>query len=90
MDYIEEGALGQLPTEGRILIEEYYKVLWLNNQDPQKYNFSYWEKYFKVKKQTLRNIFNYVFFPIPDEKNPKEVGKILYFQDVEFAERHEY
>lgn len=89
LDYIEEGMLGQTPTDGRILIEEYYKVLYLNNEDPEKYNFTYWEKYFGVSKVTLRNIFNYVFFPLPDEKNPNEVGKILYFQDVEFAKKRD-
>jgi hypothetical protein len=87
LDYLEEGLLGQTPTEGRILIEEYYKVLYLNNEDPEKYNFAYWEKYFNVSKVTLRNIFNYMFFPLPDEKNPNEVGKILYFKDVEFEKR---
>ena len=87
LDYIEENLLGQLPTDGRILIEEYYKVLYLNNEDPEKYNFTYWENYFKVSKVTLRNIFNHVFFPIPDERNPSEVGKILYFQDVEYSKR---
>jgi hypothetical protein len=86
-DYIEEVLLGNDPTPGRILIEEYYKVLYLNNQDPEKYNFTYWEKYFGVRPQTLRNIFNYVFFPIPDEKNPTEIDKILYFQDVEYEKR---
>jgi hypothetical protein len=87
LDYIEEGMLGQTPTDGRILIEEYYKVLYLNNEDPETYNFSYWEKYFGVSKITLRNIFNYIFFPIPDEKNPSEVGKILYFKDIEFEKK---
>jgi hypothetical protein len=87
LDYIEENLLGQLPTDGRILIEEYYKVLYLNNEDPEKYNFTYWENYFKVSKVTLRNIFNHVFFPIPDERNPSEVGKILYFKDVEYSKR---
>jgi len=87
LDYIEEGMLGQLPTEGRILMEEYYKVLYLNNEDPEKYNFTYWENYFKVSKITLRNIFNHVFFPIPDENNPSEIGKILYFKDVEYSNR---
>jgi hypothetical protein len=87
LDYIEEGMLGQVPTEGRILIEEYYKVLYLNNEDPEKYNFAYWEKYFGVSKQTLRNIFNYIFFPIPDPNKPSEIGKVLYFQDAEYAKR---
>ncbi len=87
LDYLEEGMLGNTPTDGRILIEEYYKVLYLNNDDPEKYNFTYWEKYFNVNKVTLRNIFNYVFFPMPDEKNPTEVGKILYFKDIDFEKR---
>jgi len=87
MDYYEEGLLGNLPTEGRILIEEYYKTLYLNDQDTEKYNFTYWERYYKVDKQTLRNIFNYVFFPIPNANDKSEVGKVLFFQDSEFAKR---
>lgn len=87
LDYIEEGLLGDTPTDGRLLIEEYYKVLYLNNEDPEKYNFSFWEQYFGVSKTTLRNIFNYIFFPLPDENNPTEIAKILYFQDVEFTKK---
>jgi len=87
LDYYEERLLGNLPTEGRILVEEYYKALYLNDQDPENYNFSYWLDYFKVSNVTLRNAFNYVFFPIPDENNPTEVGKILHFKDFEFANR---
>ena len=86
-DYLEETLLGDMPTSGRILVEEYFKVLYLNNENPEKYNFSYWENYFKVDNKTLRNIFNYVFFPLPDEKNKEETGKILYFQDFEFSKR---
>ena len=87
LDYYEERLLGNLPTEGRILVEEYYKALYLNDQDPEKYNFSYWLNYFKVSNVTLRNTFNYIFFPIPDENNPNEVGKILHFKDFEFENR---
>ncbi len=87
MDYYEERLLGNLPTEGRILVEEYYKALYLNDQDPEKYNFTYWLDYFKVSNVTLRNAFNYIFFPIPDENNPNEVGKILHFKDFEFENR---
>jgi len=87
LDYYEERLLGNLPTEGRILVEEYYKALYLNDQDPEKYNFTYWLDYFKVSNVTLRNAFNYIFFPIPDENNPNEVGKILHFKDFEFENR---
>jgi hypothetical protein len=86
-DYLEETLLGDMPTSGRILVEEYFRVLHLNNENNEKYNFSYWENYFKVDKQTLRNIFNYVYFPLPDEKNKEEVSKVLYFQDFEYAKR---
>jgi hypothetical protein len=87
LDYLEEGLLGHLPFDGRILIEEYYKALYLNDEDPETYNINYWQDYFKVSTQTLRNIFNYIFFPIPDPKNPTEVAKILYFKDFNLANR---
>ncbi len=87
LDYLEENLMGQLPFEGRILIEEYYKALYLNDENPEIYNINYWQDYFKVTTHTLRNIFNYVFFPIPDEKSLSDVGKILYFKDAELAKR---
>jgi hypothetical protein len=87
LDYLEENLMGQLPFEGRILIEEYYKALSLNDENPETYNINYWQDYFKVTTHTLRNIFNYVFFPIPDEKNASDVGKILYFKDAELSKR---
>ncbi len=87
LDYLEENLMGQLPFDGRILVEEYYKALYLNDENPETYNINYWSEYFKVTTMTLRNIFNYVFFPIPDEKNPSDVGKILYFKDAELSNR---
>jgi len=87
LDYYEEKLLGNIPTEGRILVEEYYKALYMNDGDPEKYNFPYWVEYFKVSNVTLRNAFNYIFFPIPDPNNPTEVGKILHFKDQELQER---
>jgi hypothetical protein len=89
-DYLEETLLGDMPTLGRILVEEYFRTLHLNSEDTEKYNFSYWEKYFKVDKQVLRNIFNYVYFPIPDDLNKEEVSKVLQFQDIEYAKRRKF
>lgn len=86
-DYLEESLLGDMPTLGRILVEEYPRVLHLNNEDMEKYDFQYWEKYFRVDGKTLRNIFNYVYFPIPDDSNSQEVSKVLQFQDAEYAKR---
>lgn len=87
LDYLEEHVMGQLPTDHRILIEEYYKVLYLNNKDKDKYNFDYWLDLFKVEPQTLRNIFNYVYFPIPSMDKPEEIDKVLYFQDPVYEKR---
>jgi hypothetical protein len=87
LDYYEEKLLGNIPTEGRILVEEYYKALYMNDGDPEKYNFPYWVEYFKVSNVTLRNAFNYIFFPIPDPNNPTEIGKVLHFKDIELQER---
>jgi hypothetical protein len=87
LDYYEEKLLGNIPTEGRILVEEYYKALYMNDGDPEKYNFPYWVEYFKVSNVTLRNAFNYIFFPIADPNNPTEIGKILHFKDIDLQER---
>ena len=48
-DYLEETLLGDMPTAGRILVEEYFRALHLNNDNSEKYNFTYWEKYFNTK-----------------------------------------
>jgi hypothetical protein len=65
--------------ESRILIDEYTKVLYLNNKDPARYNIIYWAEHFNIEPAKLRNIFNFVTFGLPDQKNPKDVGRVLRF-----------
>jgi len=87
LDILEEVHLGHLPSEHRIHIEEYYKVLFLNEENHAKYDFEFWNKYFDIDPNTLRNIFNYVYFPVSDYEKPGEVNRILYFKDKEYEER---
>jgi len=76
-----QSSLGHSETseEGRILIDEYTKVLYLNNKDPAKYNIIYWAEHFNIEPAKLRNIFNFVTYGLPDQKNPKDIGRVLRF-----------
>lgn len=87
LDFYEENMMGSIPDDGRIQVDELYKVLFLNEEDNNKYDFNYWCEYFNIDKATLRNIFNYVFFPVMDFNKKGEVNRILYFKDKEYEER---
>jgi len=69
----------EMSEEGRILLEEYTKVLFLNNKDPAKYNIIFWAEHFNILPSKLRNIFNFITFGLPDQKNPKDIGRVLRF-----------
>jgi hypothetical protein len=43
---IDEIMRKGLPTEKRILTDEIYKVLYFNNENPQKYNVAFWADHF--------------------------------------------
>lgn len=87
LDYLEEQFAGELPARGRINVEEYYKTLLLNEENSKIYNFNYWVDYYEVDSIVLRNIFNYVYFPIQDKNNPSEINRVVYFKDYEYEER---
>jgi hypothetical protein len=43
---LEEAMRKGLPTEKRILTDEVYKILYFNNENPGKYNVSFWADHF--------------------------------------------
>ena len=71
-----------LPSEKRILVDEIYKVLYFNNADPETYTVSFWADHFKISPAALRNIVNYVAFPVTDPET-KRVLRVMYFVDSE-------
>lgn len=79
---LEETLRRELPTEKRILVDDIYKMLHFNNQDPETFNLQFWSDHFKIPASALRNIVNYVAFPITDQKT-KQVTQVLYFIDSE-------
>ena len=87
LDYLEEGFMGYLPAPGRIHIDEYYKTLFLNEENSKRYDFNYWVNYYDVDAAVFRNIVNYVYFPVTDSVNPSEINRIIYFKDPEYEER---
>jgi hypothetical protein len=83
---VEETLRRELPTEKRILIDEIYKMLLFNNEDPQTYNVQFWSDHFKISPAALRNIVNYVAYPLTDPET-KNVTKVLYFIDSELIQK---
>lgn len=43
---LEDTLRASLPTEKRILVDEIYKILYFNNQDPEIYTISFWSEHF--------------------------------------------
>jgi hypothetical protein len=57
-------------------------MLLFNNEDPQVFNVQFWADYFKIPAAAVRNIVNYVAYPLTDPTT-KQITKILYFVDSE-------
>jgi hypothetical protein len=78
-EYMVEDILrSALPTEKRILVDEIYKILFFNNRDPETFTISFWSDYFSIAPATIRNVVNYMAYPIVDQKT-KKVVQVLYF-----------
>ena len=86
--YLDQQNREQIAQDHRILIDEIYKVLYLNNEDPHTYNVRFWAKHFKIDPAAIRNIFNYLGYPIVDPKS-KTVGRTLVFIDVDMMNHQE-
>ena len=71
-----------MPTEKRILTDEIYKILYFNNSDPDQYTISFWAEHFNISPAAVRNMVNYVAYPLTDPDS-KKVTKVLYFIDSE-------
>lgn len=80
--YLKQQENQQLEQDHRILIDEIYKVLYLNNQDPHLYNVRFWAKHFKIDPAAIRNIFNYLGYPVIDPQT-RTVKNTLVFIDVD-------
>jgi len=79
---------GETSEEGKILLDEFTKVLFLNNKDHKKYNLQFWANHFNIEPQKFRNIFNYVSYAIPDGENSRETGKVFRFIYDNVAENY--
>ena len=79
---IEDNLRRELPGDRRILTDEIYKILYLNNKDPETYTVSFWANHFKISPAALRNIVNYIAFPMINIET-KEVDRVLTFIDSE-------
>ena len=57
-------------------------MLYFNNADPETYTVSFWSDHFNISPAAVRNIVNYVAFPVTDP-HTKQVLRVLYFIDSE-------
>ena len=57
--------------------------------DPALYNVSFWANHFKISPAAIRNIVNYVAFPLINI-DTKEVDKVLTFIDSELQQRAQH
>ena len=81
---IEESLRHGLPADKRILVDEIYKILYFNNRDPETYNINFWADYFKIAPATIRNVVNYMAYPIINQTT-KKIDYILFFKDTELV-----
>ena len=51
-----------------------------------QYNIAFWSDYFKISPATIRNIVNYLAYPVVD-LHTKEVKDVLYFVDVDLERK---
>ena len=77
---LEETMRKGLPAEKRILTDEIYKILYFNNENPVKYNIAFWSDHFQISAAAIRNIVNYVAYPLVDMET-KKVIKVMTFID---------
>lgn len=77
---IEEVMRKGLPTEKRILTDEVYKILYFNNENPRKYNIAFWADHFQITPAAIRNIVNYIAYPLVDQET-KKVVRVMTFID---------
>ena len=75
---VEETLRANLPKDKRILVDEIFKILWFNNRDPETFTISFWSDYFSIPPATIRNVVNYMAYPIVDPKT-KKVKSVLFF-----------
>lgn len=66
---------------GWILIDEIYKVLYLNNQDSSLFNALFWSRHFAISVPAIRNIFNYLSHPIIDYDSKEVTGYLRFIDD---------
>jgi hypothetical protein len=75
---IEDEFRRDLPASKRMLVDEIYKVLYFNNRDPATFTVSFWADYFQLSPAVVRNIVNYMAYPVLDPQT-KRVKEILQF-----------
>lgn len=60
-----------------ISLDQISKIIYLNNKDHQKYDLAFWAQHYNIYPNKLRNIFNYIAYPVIDDNN--EVTQVLRF-----------
>ena len=54
----------------------------MNNNDPKKYNLEFFAEHFNIYPNKLRNIFNFIGYPIVGENGQvEEMLRFIYYVD---------
>lgn len=69
------------PQDGKVLLTELAKTMFLNAKDPEKYNIEFFARYFNIEPRTLRNVLNTISYPVIEEQTGRII-KMLRFIDL--------
>lgn len=75
------GANKRVPVRGLFHRDELAKALYLNNENPYKYNLDFFTEYFGIDKDRLRIIFKSISYPIVNMKDGN-IESICRFYEV--------
>jgi len=78
----------EIPISKSVQVEDLIKILYLNNKDPYKYTMKFWASFFDVDIEMLRNVLNFMAYPVYTLKNPDEISEIYTFKDVDPLKKH--
>ncbi len=74
---VESREMSLLPGEEMISLDQISKIIYLNNRDHKKYDLAFWAQHYNIYPNKLRNIFNYIAYPVIDDN--MEVTQVLRF-----------
>ena len=79
---MKSSQFSQLPMSGMMSLDDIPKILQLNSNDPKKYNLEFFAEHYNIYPNKLRNIFNFIAFPVVgDDGQVEEMLRFIYHLD---------